>query len=151
MTRSGHQEAVARLGAMRLYGDIREGDLTVHCSETAGPERDCGGRSHILATLAKTGGRAGRTGPECGLSGCLGVRPRREAQLQKKTLVAQARDRPDVARRRVRWRSRQKRVGPARLVFIDETWTKTNMSPLRGWGPRGERLLAKVPHRRGRP
>ena len=34
------------------------------------------------------------------------------------------------------------------MVFIDETWTKTNMSPLRGWGPRGERLLAKVPHGR---
>jgi transposase len=33
-------------------------------------------------------------------------------------------------------------------VFIDETWTKTNMAPLRGWAPRGERRKAKVPHRR---
>jgi transposase len=32
------------------------------------------------------------------------------------------------------------------LVFIDETWTKTNMAPLRGWAPRGRRLTAKVPH-----
>ena len=88
------------------------------------------------------------SGPERGLSGCLGVRPRREAQLQKKTLVAQERDRADVARRQVQWRSRQKRVDPARLVFVDETWTKTNMSPLRGWAPRGRRLLAKVPHGR---
>jgi hypothetical protein len=32
------------------------------------------------------------------------------------------------------------------LVFIDETWTKTNMEPLRGWAPRGVRLIAKVPH-----
>ena len=31
-------------------------------------------------------------------------------------------------------------------VFIDETWTKTNMAPLRGWAPRGVRLTAKVPH-----
>jgi transposase len=31
------------------------------------------------------------------------------------------------------------------LVFIDETWTKTNMAPLRGWAPRGQRLEAKVP------
>jgi transposase len=31
------------------------------------------------------------------------------------------------------------------LVFIDETWVKTNMAPLRGWGPRGQRLDAKVP------
>lgn len=31
-------------------------------------------------------------------------------------------------------------------MFIDETWTKTNMEPLRGWAPRGQRLKAKVPH-----
>jgi hypothetical protein len=30
------------------------------------------------------------------------------------------------------------------LVFIDETWTKT-MIRLRGWAPRGERLVGKVP------
>ena len=27
-------------------------------------------------------------------------------------------------------------LDPRRLVFIDETWIKTNMAPLRGWGPR---------------
>jgi transposase len=32
------------------------------------------------------------------------------------------------------------------LVFIDETWVKTNMAPLRGWGPRSQRLQAMVPH-----
>jgi len=30
-------------------------------------------------------------------------------------------------------------------VFIDETWMKTNMAPLRGWGPRGQRLRAGAP------
>jgi transposase len=55
-------------------------------------------------------------------------------------------DRPDVARRRGQWRKYQGRIDPARLVFIDETWVKTNMAPLRGWGPRGQRLMAKVPH-----
>ncbi len=30
-------------------------------------------------------------------------------------------------------------------MFIDETWTKTNMAPLRGWAPRGARLRSKVP------
>lgn len=59
---------------------------------------------------------------------------------------ASEQDRPDVARRRLRWRKYQGRFDPARLVFIDETWTKTNMAPLRGWAPRGARLLAKVPH-----
>jgi transposase len=33
-------------------------------------------------------------------------------------------------------------------VFIDETWTKTNMAPLRGWAPKGERLKAKAPYGR---
>ena len=37
-------------------------------------------------------------------------------------------------------------MDPRRLVFIDETWTKTNMAPIRGWAPRGQRLHAKVPH-----
>ncbi|GEO19403.1 hypothetical protein MAE02_70990 [Microvirga aerophila] len=32
------------------------------------------------------------------------------------------------------------------MVFLDETWVKTNMAPLRGWGPRGQRLVACVPH-----
>jgi hypothetical protein len=40
----------------------------------------------------------------------------------------------------------QSRIEPERLVFIDETWTKTNMVPLRGWAARGARLVAKVPH-----
>lgn len=30
-------------------------------------------------------------------------------------------------------------------MFIDETWTKTNMAPLRGWCARGKRLKAKAP------
>jgi transposase len=36
-------------------------------------------------------------------------------------------------------------LDPERLVFIDETWIKTNMTPLRGWGPRGERLKGFAP------
>jgi transposase len=54
--------------------------------------------------------------------------------------------RPQLARRRERWRRYQDRIDPARLVFIDETWVKTNMAPLRGWGTRGARLLASAPY-----
>jgi putative transposase len=61
-------------------------------------------------------------------------------------VVAGERDRPDVTRRRAQWTKYQDRIDPSRLVFIDETWTKTNMAPLRGWGPRGSRVIAKVPH-----
>lgn len=42
----------------------------------------------------------------------------------------------------------QGRVDPERLVFIDETWTKTNMVPLHGWAPCGQRLPGKAPHGR---
>jgi transposase len=55
-----------------------------------------------------------------------------------------------VARRRQRWKAYQGRLDPRRLVFIDETWAKTNMTPLRGWAPRGRRLLGKVPQGRWR-
>lgn len=34
----------------------------------------------------------------------------------------------------------------ARLVFLDETWAKTNMTRLRGRAPRGERVVDYVPH-----
>jgi transposase len=40
----------------------------------------------------------------------------------------------------------QSLIAPERLVFIDETWTKTNMAPLRGWAQCGTRLTTKVPH-----
>ena len=51
-----------------------------------------------------------------------------------------------MARRRTWWRRVQPRLDLARLVFIDETWTKTNMTRLRGWCLRGAPLMAKVPH-----
>jgi transposase len=70
---------------------------------------------------------------------------RRLGVTHKKTLIARERDRADITRHRARWRSRQKRVDVSRLVFIDETWIKTNMTRLYGWAPRGERLVDKVP------
>ena len=63
-------------------------------------------------------------------------------------MLASEQTRPDVARHRARWKQRQATIDPARLVFIDETWTKTNMAPLRGWCARGLRLKDHVPHGR---
>ena len=34
----------------------------------------------------------------------------------------------------------------SRLVFLDETWVKTNMTRLRGRALRGERVVSKVPY-----
>ena len=56
-----------------------------------------------------------------------------------------------MARKRERWRRWQHRLDPARLVFIDETWAKTNMTRTHGRAPRGERLVAKVPTATGAP
>lgn len=53
-----------------------------------------------------------------------------------------------MARRRERWRRHQGRVDPSRLVFVDETWAKTNMTRAHGRAPRGQRLVARVPHGR---
>jgi transposase len=64
----------------------------------------------------------------------------------KKSLRASEQDRADVARRRRQWQQRQSQVGAARLIFIDETWTKTNMTRLHGRCARGQRLVGKVPH-----
>jgi transposase len=63
---------------------------------------------------------------------------------------ASEQDRPDVARRRVRWKTHQGKLDPTRLVFIDETWAKTNMTRRHGRCARGRRLAAKVPHGRWR-
>ena len=51
-----------------------------------------------------------------------------------------------MARKRERWRRHQARLDPRRLVFIDETWAKTNMTRTHGRCARGRRLVAKVPH-----
>jgi transposase len=54
--------------------------------------------------------------------------------------------RAKIARRREQWQKHQRLIDPARYVFVDETWAKTNMAPLRGWAPVGQRLHAKVPY-----
>jgi hypothetical protein len=64
----------------------------------------------------------------------------------KKTVLAAETERPESARHRARWRRHQHRLDPRRLVFIDETWVKTNMAPRRGWGPKGARLPGRSPH-----
>src|SRR5437879_8253428 len=63
----------------------------------------------------------------------------------KKSLQAAERKRADVARARRRWIREQGLLDPARLVFIDETAVTTNMVRLKGWNPRGERLVGDVP------
>ena len=65
---------------------------------------------------------------------------------QKKSQHAAEQDRPDVAAARVAWRESQPGLNPEKLVFIDETWAATNMARRYGRAPRGQRLVAAIPH-----
>jgi transposase len=51
-----------------------------------------------------------------------------------------------VADARRAWAEAAPRLDPERLVFLDETWATTNMARTRDRAPRGERLVAAVPH-----
>lgn len=68
------------------------------------------------------------------------------SDVQKKTAHASEQDRPDVKARREAWFESQLDLDPERLVFIDETWTTTNMARKCGREQKGERLRASVPH-----
>lgn len=70
----------------------------------------------------------------------------RTPDAQKKTAHAAEQDRPDVLKQRRDWFENQPDLDPERLVFIDETWTATNMARSHGRCARGERLRMAVPH-----
>ena len=61
-------------------------------------------------------------------------------------LNAAEQQRPDVAEHRAYWRAEILGLDPRKFVFLDETWTKTNMTRLRGRAPRGQRLVDHAPH-----
>lgn len=65
--------------------------------------------------------------------------------FQKKSSRAAEQDRVDVARQRADWRSSQETVDPERLIFLDETSLKTNLTRLRGWAEGGGRLVEATP------
>ena len=64
---------------------------------------------------------------------------------KKLTPVADERDCPDAERCREQWKSFQSLADPRKLVFIDGTWMKTNMSPTHGWGLKGQRVHGSAP------
>ena len=54
--------------------------------------------------------------------------------------------RADVVEQRKEWQQFQSVIDETKLVFIDETWAKTNMTPLYGWSDRGKRVVDSVPY-----
>lgn len=51
-----------------------------------------------------------------------------------------------MAASRIAWHASQPDLNAESLVFLDETWATTNMARRYGRAPRGERLVASVPH-----
>ena len=90
----------------------------------------------------------GRTGWRADATGCWLALPRSRTLTLRAVMAELAAD--GVARRREQWKKYQGRLDAKRLVFIDETWAKTNMTPRHGRCACGTRLLAKVPHGRSR-
>ena len=58
----------------------------------------------------------------------------------------QSLEREDVKEARESWLERMPTLDPTKLVFVDETWATTQMTPSRGRNPKGERLVCKTPH-----
>ena len=72
----------------------------------------------------------------------------RAADAKKKTLLAIEQQREDVVEGRRQWAAAQLTIDPDRVVFLDETWAKTNLTRRYGRSPRGARLVARVPYGR---
>jgi transposase len=64
----------------------------------------------------------------------------------KKTLHAAEQDRPDVVAARAALKADQPSFNVMRVVLLDETAVTTKMARQHGRAPRGERLVASVPH-----
>ena len=65
--------------------------------------------------------------------------------VSKKTLKASEQEREDIAESRKRWAEFQRTVQAERLVFLDESSAKTNMTRLRGRAFAGTRCHASAP------
>lgn len=50
-----------------------------------------------------------------------------------------------MVEKRAKWRAWQKQIDPEKVVFLDETWAKTNMTRRYGRSQVGTRLIEKTP------
>jgi transposase len=68
------------------------------------------------------------------------------AAVTKKTLKAGEQERPDVKQKRRSWLKKIEKVDHRRLLFLDESGAKTNMTRLYGRSFNGQRVYDSVPH-----
>jgi len=64
---------------------------------------------------------------------------------KKKSLHATQRDRPDVKKKRRKFRREVAEIEPEKLVFVDETGVTTTMTPTYARAPRGQRAVDSTP------
>jgi len=71
-----------------------------------------------------------------------------EARLhaKKKSIRASEQRRQDIAVQREAWRERLRRLNPRRLIYLDETGAKTNMTRAFARARKGERAVDYAPH-----
>jgi transposase len=67
---------------------------------------------------------------------------------KKKSLHASEQERPDVVEKRAAWREKTSGIDLTRLIFIDESGAKTDMTRLYGRSFDGKRIVDSVPHSR---
>lgn len=66
---------------------------------------------------------------------------------KKKSLRAQELQDPAVQAERDAWQKRTADLDPSRLVFVDQSNARTDLTRMYGRAPRGERVVGYVPHR----
>ncbi|WP_420011341.1 hypothetical protein [Tateyamaria sp.] len=148
----GHGKLAPHQSLPRTELLAQDGDITL--SELAGALEAATG-------VAKHKSRPPRYWVPCALSGMKRMAQKGDRRLgklaflrklgytyKKKSLGAAERLRSRVKRLRQGWfkhRMPAMRAQPTRLVFIDETSVKTNLTRLRGRCPRGERLEMNAP------
>jgi transposase len=64
---------------------------------------------------------------------------------KKKSLYDDQRDRPDVQKKRRRFRREVRQIETKKLVFVDETGVTTTMTPAYARAPRGQRAVDSTP------
>ena len=133
--------AEGRVGPRALGGDRRSGRIEAQGSDILRLVEEKPDR-----TLAEIAGELLRRGVKASYGARWRFLKRKSISHKKKTVVASEQARPDVQDARRVWIKRQPAFDPRSLVFVDEPWTKTNMARLYGRCPRGERLVAHVPH-----